>query len=118
MSETSLLNELQDMCGSNKLHKCIKFLYSQEVPLDEAMIMWLGEQRNELRRNVDKRTERMTEVLTLKFDEEESVDDSYESLREVQVIKRHLLESFTGILVEVRALITKEHAIAIMEKYH
>ena len=85
MSGKPYLNELQDMCGSEKLHKCFKFLFCQEIPINEAMIMWLGDKRDELRINIDKRTKRMAEVFELDFDEEEAGDATYESLREVQV---------------------------------
>lgn len=91
MSGSPNLDELKDMCGSDKLHKCLKFLFSQEIPLNEVMIKCLGEKLDELRISVDQRTERMAEVFDLNFDEEEAVADGYEYLHEVQVIERHLL---------------------------
>ena len=98
--------------------KCLKFLYSQEIPLNEVMIQCLGEKRDELWISVDKRTERMAEVLDLNFDEEEAVDDGYEFLHEVQVMERRLLESLSAILVDIRALVSKkEEAIADMDYY-
>ena len=118
MSGSPNLNELKDMCGFDKLHKCIKFLFSQEIPLNEIMIQCLGEKRDELRISVDKRTERMVEVLELDFDEEEAADDGYESLHEVQVIERRLLESLSAIVVDLRALVSKkQEAIADMDYY-
>lgn len=118
MSGSPNLDELKDMCGSDKLHKCLKFLFSQEIPLNEIMIQCLGEKRDELRISVDKRTERMAEVLELDFDEEEAADDGYESLHEVQVIERRLLESLSAIVVDLRALVSKkQEAIADMDYY-
>lgn len=92
MSTTPYLHELKAMCGSEKLHECFKFLMCQEIPMNEAMIMWLGERRDDLRISVEKCTERMRELLELNFDEEESTDDTYESLQEIQVMERRLLE--------------------------
>lgn len=118
MAEKPNLKELQEMSGSDELHKCIKFLFSQEIPMNETMLMWLGERRDELRISIDKRSARMNEIFYLNFDEEEAADDTYESLLEVQVMEVRLLESFATILKEVRALISKkEHAIATLNKY-
>lgn len=82
MAEKPNLKELQDMSGSDELHKCIKFMFSQEIPINEAMLMWLGERRDELRISIYKRMERMNEVFKLNFDEVEAADATYESLRE------------------------------------
>lgn len=118
MSGSPNLDELKDLCGSDKLHKCFKFIFSQEIPLNEVMIQCLGEKRDELRISVDKRTKRMAEVLDLNFDEEEAAADGYESLEEVQVMERRLLESLSAILVDLRALVSKkEEAIADMDYY-
>lgn len=87
MAEKPNLKELQEMSGSDELHKCIKFLFSQEIPMNETMLMWLGERRDELRISIDKRSTRMNEVFDLNFDEEEAAYATYESLREVQVME-------------------------------
>lgn len=118
MAEKPNIKELQEMSGSDELHKCFKFLFSQEIPMNETMLMWLSERRDELRISIDKRSTRMNEVFDLNFDEEEATDATYESLREVQVMELRLLESFAAILKEVRALISKkEHAIATLDNY-
>ena len=118
MSETPNLDELKDMCGSDKLHKCLKFLFSQEIPLNELMIQCLGKKRDELQENVDKRTKRMDDILELNVDEEEAADDGYQSLHEVQVMERRLLESLSAILVDLCALVArKEEAVADMDFY-
>lgn len=86
--------------------------------MNETMLMWLGERRDELHISIEKRSARMNEVFYLNFDEEEVADATYESLREVQVMELRLLESFEAILKEVRALISKkEHAIATLDNY-
>lgn len=60
----------------------------------------------------------MAEVLDLNFDEKEAAVDGYESLEEVQVMERRLLESLSAILVDLRALVSKkEEAIADMDYY-
>lgn len=118
MAEKPNLKELQEMSGSDELHTCIKFLFSQEIPMNETMLMWLGERRDELRISIDKCSARMDEVFDLNFDEEEAADATYESLREVQVMEVRLLESFAAILKEVRTLISKkEHAIVTLNNY-
>lgn len=48
MSGSPNLDELKDLCGSDKLYKYLKFLFSQEIPLNEVMIQCLGEKRDEL----------------------------------------------------------------------
>lgn len=118
MAEKPNLKELQEMSDLDELHKCIKFMFSQEISMNEMMLMWLGEWRDELRISIDKRSARMDEVFELNFVEEEAADATYESLREVQVMEVRLLESFAVILKEVRALISKkEHAIATLNNY-
>ena len=118
MSQTPNLDELKEMSGSDKLHKCIKFLFNQEIPLNELMIQSLGEKRDELKASVDKRTERMGDILRLDFDEEEAAEDAHDTLHEVQVIERRLLESLSAILVDLRALVArKEEAVADMDFY-
>ena len=118
MSGSPNLDELKDLCGSDKLHKCLKFLFSQEIPLNEVMIQCLAEKRDELRINVEKRADQVDEVLTINFDEEEAAEDGYESLHEVQVMERRLLESLSAIVVDLRALVSKkEEAIADMDYY-
>lgn len=118
MAEKPILTELQDLCGSHELHKCFKFQFSQEIPMNEAMLMWLGERRDELRIAIHKRTETMREVFELDFDKEQAADATYDKLQEVQVMENRLLESFATILSQVRALISKkEHAIATLDKF-
>ena len=108
MSGSPNLDEMKDLCRSDKLHKCLKFLFSQEIPLNEVMIQCLGEKRDELRISVDKRIDQVDEVLELNCDEEEAADDGYESLHEVQVMERRLLESLSAIVVDVRALVARK----------
>ena len=49
---------------------------------------------------------------------EEATEDGYESLHEVQVIERRLLESLSAIVVDLRALVSKkQEAIADMDYY-
>lgn len=108
MAGTPHLNELKEISGSDKLHECFTFLMGQEIPENESTIMWLGQQRDLLRISIERRSERMVEVLGLDFDEEEAGDVVYERLREMQVIERSLLESVSAMLVQLRALITKK----------
>ena len=118
MAATPNLDELKVLCGSDQIHKCLKFLFSQEIPLNEVMIQCLAEKRDELRLSVEKRTDQVAEVLELNFDEEEAADDGYEALHEVQVMERRLLESLSAIVVDLRALVSKkQEAIADMDYY-
>ena len=115
---TPNLDELKAMCGSEKLNKCIKFLFGQEIPINEVMIQCLAEKRDELRVNVEKRSDQVDEVLTINFDEEEAAEDGYESLHDVQVMERRLLESLSAIVVDLRALVArKQQAIEDMDFY-
>lgn len=118
MAGSPNLDELKVMCGSDEVHKCLKFLLSQQIPLNEIMIQCLGEKRDELQISVDKRSETMDELLDHDFDKEPAANDGYESLHEVQVIERRLLASLAAILVDLRALVAKkEEAIADMDYY-
>ena len=117
-TRTPNLDELKAMCGFDKLNKCIKFLFGQEIPINEVMIQCLAEKRDELRVNVEKRSDQVDEVLTINFDEEDAAEDGYESLHEVQVMERRLLESLSAIVVDLRALVArKQQAIEDMDFY-
>lgn len=111
MTEAPLMKELQDLCGSDKVHTCFKFLFSQEIPMDEAMCMWLGERRDEIRISIDKRTDRMHELFFMNHDEEVAAEYSYESLREIQIMENRLMGTFSTALVQVRELITKKQEV-------
>ena len=54
MSAKLYLNELKDLCGSDKLHECFIFLNIQEIPINEVHMRNVAAVRDDMRMNVDK----------------------------------------------------------------
>ena len=74
--------------------------------------------RDDMRMNVDKRTERMMEVFSLNTDEELAAEDVYDSMHEVQLIERRLVESLASVVADFQRLIAlKKETIELLEKY-
>lgn len=74
--------------------------------------------RDDMRMQVDKRTERMMEVFRLNTDEEMAAEDVYDSMHEVQLIERRLVESLASVVADFQRLISlKKETIEILEKY-
>ena len=117
--KTPLLDELKELCGSDKLHHCFKFLFGHEHTATEAFIRNIAECCNELETIIEQRTARMTEVWLLDHDDEEAAWQIYECLRLDQVRERKRLEVLTALLFEVRGgLSEKEEHIGIMEGFY
>ena len=92
MSDKPYLKELKDICGSDKLHDCFIFLNIQEIPINE--------------------------VFRLNTDEEMAAEDVYDSIHEVQLIERRLVESLASVVADFQRLIAlKKETIEILEKY-
>ena len=74
--------------------------------------------RDDMRMQVDKRTERMMEVFRLNTDEEMAAEDVYDSMHEVQLIERRLVESLASVVADFQRLISlKKETIELLEKY-
>jgi hypothetical protein len=118
MSDKPYLKELTDLCGSDKLHDCFIFLNIQEIPINEVNMRNVAAVRDDMRINVDKRIERMSEVFQLDTDEEQAAEDVYDSLHEVQIIERRLVESLASVVADFQRLIAlKKETIELLEKY-
>ena len=118
MSEKPCLKELSDMCGSEKLHECFKFLNIQEIIFNEVNMRNVACVRDDMRMNVDKRNDRMSEVSELNFDDEQAADCVFHSLHEVQLIERRLVESLASVVADFQRLISlKKKIIKKLEKY-
>ena len=118
MSATPLLNELKELCGSEKIHDCFIFLNIQEIATNEVNMINAAAMRDDMRMQVDKRTERLIEVHRLNTDEEMAAEDVYDSMHEVQLIERRLVESLAGVVADFQRLIAlKKETIRILEKY-
>ena len=100
MSDKPYLKELQDMCGSEKLHDCFKFLMIQEIPINEENMRNVAAVRDDIRMNVEKRSERREEVFDLCFDQVEAAGDVLDSLHDIQVIEKHLVESLASVVAD------------------
>lgn len=120
MSSTPLLNELKQLCGSEKIHDCFIFLNIQEVATNELSMINAAAMRDDLRMQVDQRTERLIEVNTLHsdVDQEMATQDVFDALHEVQLIERRLVESLAGVVADFQRLIAlKKETIETLEKY-
>ena len=119
MSDKPCLKELQDICGSNKLHDCFKFLMIQEIPINEENMRNVAAVRDDIRMNVEKRDERRDEVFDLLcYDEVEAAGDVLDSLHDIQVIEKRLVESLASVVADFQRLIAlKKETIEKMEKY-
>jgi hypothetical protein len=118
MSATPYLNELKDLCGSEKLHDCFIFLNIQEIPTNEINMRNVAAVRDDMRMQVDKRTERMMEVFHLNTDEQMAAEDVYDSMHEVQLIERRLVESLASVVADFqRQIALKKETIELLEKY-
>ena len=107
------------MCGSEKLHDCFKFLMIQEIPLNEENMRKVAAVRDDIRMNVEKRTERQGEVFDLLcYDEVESAGEVLDSLHDIQVIEKRLVESLASVVADFQRLIAlKKEAIESLEEY-
>ena len=118
MSETPFLDELKQLSGSEKIHDCFIFLNIQEIPTNEINMRNVAAIRDDMRMQVDQRTERMMEVSRLYTDEEMATEDVYDSMHEVQLIERRLVESLASVVADFQRLISlKKETIEILEKY-
>ena len=119
MSDKPYLKELQDMCGSEKLHDCFKFLMIQEIPINEENMRNVVTVRDDIRMNVEKRNERRDEVFDLLcFDEVEATGDVLDSLHDIQVIEKRLVESLASVVADFQRLIAvKNETIEKLEEY-
>lgn len=119
MSDKPCLKELQDMCGSEKLHDCFKFLMIQEIPLNEENMRKVAAVRDDIRMNVEKRTERQDEVFDLLcYDEVESAGEVLDHLQGIQVIEKRLVESLASVVADFQRLIAlKKETIESLEEY-
>lgn len=104
MSDFPLLDELREMCESDKLNDCFKFLMAQEIPMKEASVVRLAEEGDQLRADIHMRTERMMEVYRLRFDDGDCAEAVYNSLNEMQIMEVRLLEAFARLVTQVRAV--------------
>ena len=118
MSDKPCLKELQDICGSDKLHDCFKFLMIQEIPINEENMRNVAAVRDDVRMNVEKRSERADEVFDLYFNQVEAAGDVFDSLNDVQIIEKRLVESLASVVADFQRLIAlKKETIEKMEKY-
>ena len=120
MSSTPLLNELKQLCGSEKIHECFIFQNIQEVATNEVSMINVAAMRDDMRMQVNQRTERLIELNSLHGaeDEEMATQDVFDSLHEVQLIERRLVESLAGVVADFQRLIAlKKETIQTLEKY-
>ena len=118
MSATPYFNEQKELCGSEKIHDCFIFLNIQEIATNEVNMINAAAIRDDMRMQVDKRTDRLIEVSRLNTDEEMAIEDVYDSMHEVQLIERRLVESLAGVVADFQRLIAlKKETIQILEKY-
>ncbi|PWA87609.1 hypothetical protein CTI12_AA127430 [Artemisia annua] len=118
MSDKPYLKELQDICGSEKLHDCFKFLMIQEIPINEENMRNVAAVRDDMRMNVEKRSDRQDEVFDLYFDEVEAAGDVFDALHEVQIIEKRLVESLASVVADFQRLIAlKNETIEKLEEY-
>ena len=117
-SNTPYLKELKELCGSEKIHDCFIFLNIQEIATNEVNMINAAAMRDDMRMQVEQRTERLIEVSRLNTDEEMAVEDVFDSMHEVQLIERRLVESLAGVVADFQRLITlKKETIQTLEKY-
>ena len=120
MSSTPLLNELKQLSGSEKIHDCFIFLNIQELATNEVSMINAAAMRDDMRMQVNQRTERLIELNSLPGDEDEEMatQDVFDSLHEVQLIERRLVESLAGVVADFQRLIAlKKETIQTLEKY-
>ena len=120
MSSTPLLNELKQLCGSEKIHECFIFQNIQEVATNEVSRMNVAAMRDDMRMQVNQRTERLIELNSNLPDEDQEMatQDVFDSLHEVQLIERRLVESLAGVVADFQRLIAlKKETIQTLEKY-
>ena len=117
-SSTPLLNELKQLCGSEKIYDCFIFLNIQEIATNEVSMINAASMRDDMRMQVNQRTERLIEVNRCETDEELAAQDVFDALHEVQLIESRLVESLAGVVADFQRLITlKKETIQTLEKY-
>ena len=74
--------------------------------------------RDDMRMQVNQRTERLIELNRCETDEELAAQDVFDALHEVQLIESRLVESLAGVVADFQRLITlKKETIQTLEKY-
>ena len=75
--------------------------------------------RDDIRMNVEKRTERQDEVFALHlYDEVESAGEVLDHLQDIQVIEKRLVESLASVVADFQRLIAlKKETIESLEEY-
>lgn len=117
-SSTPLLNELKNLCGSEKIYDCFIFLNIQEIATNEVSMINAASMRDDMRMQVNQRIERLIEVNRCETDEELAAQDVFDALHEVQLIESRLVESLAGVVADFQRLITlKKETIQTLEKY-
>ena len=112
------LKDLKELCGSEKIHECFIFLNINEIAANEVNMINAATMRDDMRAQVNLRTERLIEVSRLNSYEEMAVEDVFDAMHEVQLIERRLVESLAGVVGDFQRLITlKKETIQALEKY-
>ncbi|PWA52555.1 hypothetical protein CTI12_AA452760 [Artemisia annua] len=109
------IDHLKELCGSNQLQHCFKYLFVQEWRENEDLIRYIGEKCANLEASIERRAQLMQEGESFGPFHDVALD-AVECMAVTQQREQHMLVALRGVLELAREGRTeKEHHVGLMD---
>ncbi|PWA69033.1 hypothetical protein CTI12_AA290480 [Artemisia annua] len=109
------IEQLKELCGSNQLQHCFKYLFVQEWRENEELIRYVGQKCANLEASIERRAQLMEEGESFgPF--HDVAPDAVECMAVTQQREQRMLAALRGVLEVAReGRIEKEHHVGLMD---